>query len=338
LETSLGNPREQRTVALIVLATLALCAFFLAQGTTGLVAAWLLPFEPTASASAPSRVAVARRTPTSDETILRRNIFDPTTGDVFDPPAIPGTEGEGETVAPVAPWEPGQPTNACNAPGIRLVGAVVSPNAPDWSFAALTGDGAAKAMLFRTGMSIGSNEILEIQRDRVVVRPSGQPACHVAMFSPEADGALPVVSNAAPEPPVAEEAVAEAEQPASEGITNEDLTAGITRVSDTEYTVRRDLVTRLMSNQADLMRMARVIPHEEGGQVVGVKLYGIRRSSLLGRLGVRNGDMVRTINGFDMTSPDAALQAFAQLPTASEVNLALQRRGQDMSMQFNLQD
>jgi general secretion pathway protein C len=325
----LGNPREQRTGALIVFATLALCAFFTAQGTTGLLAARLLPLRegPVMASRAAGSARPSRRTPTSDEQILRRNIFDPSTGDVYElPEPEPEEGGEGTTeVATVAPWQHGDPTDACEG-SLRLVGAVVSPGTPDWSFAAMA-EGTEKAMLYRPGMSIGSNELLEVLRDRVVIRPGSSRACHVAMFGEvEHAGARP------PAAPAAEES-AEGEAP-----SNEEMAGGITRISDTEYRVDRSLVTSLMSNQAELMRMARVIPHEENGQVVGVKLYGIRRSSLLGRLGIRNGDMLRSINGLDMTSPDTALQAYAQLPSTSEVTVSLQRRGQDMSIKFNLQD
>src|SRR5690606_34143685 len=119
---------------------------------------------------------------------------------------------------------------------------------------------------------------------------------------------------------------------------SEETAEGITRVGTNEYNVDRALVTSALGDQAALMRMARVIPHEENGQTVGVKLYGVRRSSLLGRLGIRNGDMLRDINGLDLSSPDAALQAYAQLPTASDVTVNIQRRGQDMALKFHLQD
>ena len=87
--------------------------------------------------------------------------------------------------------------------------------------------------------------------------------------------------------------------------------------NDTKFSIQRSLVDKALANQGSLMRAARVIPHEENGRVVGVKLYGIRRNSLLGRLGVRNGDMLRTINGFSMTSPDTALEAYSRLRTAT---------------------
>ena len=84
------------------------------------------------------------------------------------------------------------------------------------------------------------------------------------------------------------------------------------------------------------MRTARVIPHEEGGQVVGVKLYGIRRSSLLGRLGIQNGDMLRTINGYDMTAPDSALEAYARLRSADRITINLNRRGSDQTIDYQI--
>ncbi|MBC7172943.1 MAG: hypothetical protein H5U40_10965, partial [Polyangiaceae bacterium] len=204
---------------------LALSAFFLAQGTTGLAAATLLPLRAApAPTGSPAGARAPRRERTSDEHILRRNIFDPSTGDVFAEPLVATGEPEAETVV-VVPWEPGQPTEACAGPGIRLVGAVVSPNAPEWSFAALTAEGTPKAMLYRRGMSVRSNEILQVERDRVVVRPSSGAACHVAMFGADAPAAAPVAAAAPPSEPAAADA---------EG--------GITRISDTEFTVDRSLV------------------------------------------------------------------------------------------------
>ena len=85
------------------------------------------------------------------------------------------------------------------------------------------------------------------------------------------------------------------------------------------------------------MRTARIIPHEENGRTVGVKLYGIRRNSLLGRLGLQNGDMLRTINGYDMTSPDSALEAYSRLRGANNLSVNVVRRGNPMALEYNIQ-
>ena len=85
------------------------------------------------------------------------------------------------------------------------------------------------------------------------------------------------------------------------------------------------------------MRSARIVPHEENGQVVGVKLYGIRRNSLLGKLGLQNGDLLRTINGFEMSSPDTALEAYSRLRSASNLSVAVTRRGRPMNIDYDIQ-
>ena len=69
---------------------------------------------------------------------------------------------------------------------------------------------------------------------------------------------------------------------------------------------------------------------------MGVKLYGIRRGSLLSRLGLQNGDLLRTINGFDMSSPDKALEAYTKLRTASNLTVAIERRGQSMTLDYEI--
>src|SRR5690606_36226867 len=120
------------------------------------------------------------------------------------------------------------------------------------------------------------------------------------------------------------------------GINASEMESGIQRVSDTNFNIDRSPVDRVLENQAELMRTARVIPHEENGRTVGVKLYGIRRNSLLGRLGVQNGDMLRTINGYDMSSPDTALEAYAQLRTADHLTLSIVRRGQSTTIDYNI--
>jgi len=79
-----------------------------------------------------------------------------------------------------------------------------------------------------------------------------------------------------------------------------------------------------------------VVPHEENGHVVGVKVYGIRKSSLFGKLGLQNGDLLRTINGFDMGSPDSALEAYTKLRSASNLSVALVRRGNPVTMEYNI--
>jgi len=315
----------------VVLATLLLCALFLAQGSTNLVAAWLFPLEAAmqspgaARASAPRASATATR---DDTAILRRNIFDHETGPLDGTPTEDVAAAD-DTAEPV-PLDPNAPLPACEG-SVRLVGSVVNPARPLWSFAAIIG-AAGKAMLFRQGMSVDGRELLAIHEHRVIFRPSSGAPCQITMFTDPEAAAAPaahpaIVAAARPAPPA----------PPGGSISAADMESGISRVSDTNFNVQRSFVDQILAHQGELMRTARIIPHEQGGRVVGVKMYGIRRNSLLGHLGLQNGDMLRTINGFDMTSPDSALEAYARLRSADHLSLQVVRRGQPTTIDYNIQ-
>ena len=332
--------KQRRVTMVVVLVTIGLVSLFSAAGLTRLVAGALLPLEAHGAASSasvggggrPLGAGAGGGAQRKDATtILRRNIFDSESGAQDGERVRQPTPEEiaAAAVVEAPPVDPNAPPPPCDG-AIRLVGAFYSPQRPERSFAAIT-NVAGKVLLYRLGMALESRTVDAIGPSTVYML-QGATRCSLTMFAPPG-GVMPVS-------PVA--AVAAVEPPAatgepSGGIPAADLDAGITKVSDTEYRIQRGLVNRILENQADLMRTARVVPHEEGGRVVGVKMYGIRRNSLLGRLGMQNGDVLRTINGFDMTSPDKALEAYARLRESDHLTLSVVHRGQPTNVNFNIQ-
>ena len=328
----MGAPRKRRFSIAIILATLALCAFFLAQGTTRVLASELLSTDQPRSRPTP------RPTPTGRPSfprkrdpviILRRNIFDSARGDLTAEP-LPEVE-LGADGQPLAEWDPSQPPPKCSNK-LRLVGSVMSPTDPEWSFAAIAGTSDGKTMLYREGSVVDSSRVLAVYPSSVVVS-SSSGACQLLMFEEEEAGVgkRPVSKPTVRAPPT------RATDPRNAGLSNEELDDGIEKLTDTKFNIQRSLVDKVLANQGSLMKTARVIPHDEDGRVVGVKLYGIRRNSLLGRLGIRNGDMLRTINGFSMTSPDTALEAYSRLRSADKLTLAVKRQNREMTIEYNIE-
>jgi general secretion pathway protein C len=315
----------------IILATLVVCAFFLAQGTTRVLAAALLAPDP--DALAPKSGALAVGTPSFSRKhdpaiILRRNIFDSELGDLTAEPlpeVVLGPDGE-----PIDEWDPSQPPPKCSGK-LRLVGSVMNPGYPEWSFAAITGTGDGKTMLYREGGEADGSRVLAVYASSVVMG-SASGTCQLLMFE-EDESPLKRSGTLT----VAKAELAKAGDARSAGLSNAELDDGIEKISDTMYVIQRSIVDKVLANQGSLMKTARVIPHEEDGRVVGLRLYGIRRTSLLGRLGVRNGDMLRTINGFDMTSPDSALEAYTRLRTADKLSVAVKRQKIDMTIEYRIE-
>jgi general secretion pathway protein C len=293
------------------------------------LASELLASDP--AAAGPSRkpisaTAAAFQRKRDPAIILRRNIFDSARGDLTAEP-LPEVTEDGQ---PIEEWDPSKPAPNCTSK-LRLVGAVMSPGYPEWSFAAISGTTDGKTMLYREGSTVDGSRVLVVQSSSVVVSGSSG-ACQLLMFDEEEAAAR------APAPPTQPARAARKPGDArNAGLSEEELDDGIEKVTDTRFNIQRSLVDKALANQGSLMKTARVIPHEEDGRVVGVKLYGIRRNSLLGRLGVRNGDMLRTINGFAMASPDTALEAYSRLRSADKLTLAVKRQSKELTIEYNIE-
>jgi general secretion pathway protein C len=90
------------------------------------------------------------------------------------------------------------------------------------------------------------------------------------------------------------------------------------------------------STALPLLHSVRVVPEQVDGKVIGLRLFGIRPSSLLGTLGLRNGDRLESINGFPLGDPEKALEAYARLRTAPHLRLSLQRAGRPLEVDLNI--
>ncbi|MFI5307912.1 MAG: hypothetical protein ACHQ53_11190, partial [Polyangiales bacterium] len=156
----------------ILLATLALCAWFLARGTTSLIAGKLLPPQPVLAATTSGTVGRPPGADTPDfHAILKRNMFDPSTGPLW-PPKPPPSDApttDDSTVA-VVPEQlaPGQIPPPCDG-NAKMISAIHSERYPEWSFATLT-SGTDTPMLYRQGSKLEDKEIVTVLPKAVFLR------------------------------------------------------------------------------------------------------------------------------------------------------------------------
>jgi general secretion pathway protein C len=307
----------------VIGALVAIVAFLHAQALTQIIGFFRLALDqaqltaaPVAAHAAPTNSAAVRSL--NAEPILSRNPFDSVTGPLNKVP---------DAVVAAAP-DLSDPMNAPICEGLKVL-VIAASTDPEWSFAALSsGVGAdAKSVLRRKGGDVNGKTVQFISWDRVWL-VSGSSLCQLEMFKPpvqkEVVAAAPVDAGAAP---------GAREQT---GALDPELAKGIQKVSATEFNIDRGVVDKILENQADLMRQARIVPEQENGKMVGIRLFGVRPDTLLGVLGMENGDRLQTINGFDMTSPEKALEAYARLRTADQLVVQVNRRGQNTNLDYNI--
>jgi general secretion pathway protein C len=324
----------KRYFAGVILALIAVAAYFQASGITQLVGSALAPDDKSLAASAPMAVRPAAASApipedhaTSARWILERNPFDSVTPRPLDAPPSTADAGGAPGVVDLEHYENAPPCDGFKA----LI--IVASSDPAWSMAALSGGGAPQTKLVRMGEEIGGKTVQIVEWNRVVLS-AGSSLCQIQMFRPSKAAAGATVAAAPPPTPAPAPGAAAVVGGAS--AVPADIASKIQKVSATEFNVDRQVVDKILENQAELMRSARIVPEQENGKVVGIRLFGIRPETLLGTLGLENGDRLQTINGFDMASPEKALEAYARLRTADHLTVQVNRRGQNTNIDFNI--
>ena len=197
-----------------------------------------------------------------------------------------------------------------------------------WSLTALKRTSDPAPRLRRVGDDVSGKQVAYIgfnprESSPSVWLTSSGSLCQVLLFKTQ-----PSVQASAPPPPAPAAPEAPAPPPGrGPSPVPADIASKIQRVGENEFNVDRAVVDKILENQAELMRSARIVPEQKDGKVVGVRLFGIRPDTLLGTLGMENGDRLESINGFDMASPEKALEAYARLRTAQNLNVKVNRRG-----------
>lgn len=209
---------------------------------------------------------------------------------------------------------------------------------PLWSFAAVKGPGESGAKLRRVGDSIGDQKVAYIGFNPATGEPtiwleSSTALCQSSLFGTEPPPPAPAAAAvaAADEEPKNTE-----EKNANSRAIDPSIKSKIKKLSETEFEIDRSAVEKILADQSQLMRSARIVPEQKDGKTVGIRLFGVRPDTLLGTLGLKNGDRLEQINGFDMGDPQKALEAYARLRTAENLKLTLNRRGAPTTISFKI--
>jgi general secretion pathway protein C len=136
-------------------------------------------------------------------------------------------------------------------------------------------------------------------------------------------------------------AVAVAEPPPVNAEENKDdiqasIDNGIKKIDESNYEIDKALVEKVLLNPMAVAKGARVVPSMKNGKPDGFKLYAIRPSSAFAKLGLTNGDTLQSINGFELTSADKALEVYTKLREATSLEVEVTRRGKPVTLKYSI--
>ncbi|MEO7328689.1 MAG: type II secretion system protein GspC [Minicystis sp.] len=323
----------KRYFPIVVCVMIAMAAYFQASGM-GQIVASTAALDPSALPvhaaphKAPQAAPVDRDHETNAQAILDRNPFDSATGPLTGEEVKPDMKPQAVAEIDRDPYD----DPPCDTAKVVMI---VASDEPEWSFASIAGpDG--KTSLRRKGDEINGSTIVFIgdQRDDERRRSdqravwdrvwltSGSTRCQLEIGGKApAKGATPAAPAASPK--------------GGASSLPPEITAKIRKVGEHEYDLDRSALDYVLANQGELMKV-RIVPEKEGDKVAGLRMFGIRPNSLFSLIGMENGDRLNSINGFEMSDPQKALEAYAKLQRADHLTVSLQRGGKPMNIDFNV--
>ena len=278
----------------------ALVALLAAKTVNLFFEAAIAPAPSAPTAREPTRVAQAQAPATLDLPKLAQLTGLP----------LPVPEAEDEEQKPDMNGEPVRTSLR-----VKLLGTLVS-TLPGWSIGSVLDLNSQKSSTVMIGDRVQKAEVLTIERDRVIIANNGRRE----YISAEGGDGAP------PPPPVA----------TTRPVNDNQYGAGIKALDDNNYEVPRSEVDKALANLNDLAMQARIVPAFKDGQAEGFKLFSIRPDSLYSKIGIVNGDVIKRINGFEMNSPEKALEVYTKLKDANRIDIEVDRNGQTLRKTYNV--
>jgi len=202
-----------------------------------------------------------------------------------------------------APTPDAPPDLAC--PDVTVL-AIAAAEGPSPSLALLRMKGDTEPRLREVG-----DEVLAIGVESVVLANEGHP-CTARMFQKA--------------PPKPSSVAAGAKAPPS--------TSGIVSTSPGSFAVDRGTRDALIEGAADWGRSIAIRPEKVGDDIVGLRIAGMAGGTPLSALGLQQGDILESVGGIPLTSPEKILGAFPSLRSAERLTLVLKRAGREMQLDY----
>jgi len=250
------------------------------------------------------------------------------------PPAVVPTTPDGRPGGPAAPAAARTCSDVRAAPTAtslraQLVGGIVAED-PRWSTAVVTDTATRETRTYGIGEKLLGATLLSVERLRDDQDATGRGFKVVAIVCNDGQkqyvdfgtgGASPNVGVAALPPPP--------------GAPRRDAD-GIRKVGDNRYEVKKSVIDTTLSNLNNIATQARLVPSFKNGVANGFKLFSIQPGSFYSEIGVENGDVVEKINGYEINSPDKALEIYQKLRDSEHITMDIERNGQVIHKEYDI--
>ncbi|MDO8426286.1 MAG: PDZ domain-containing protein [Deltaproteobacteria bacterium] len=108
------------------------------------------------------------------------------------------------------------------------------------------------------------------------------------------------------------------------------------RLSESEWVIDQSAVLNSIENMGSVLTDARMTPRISKGAIQGFTVTEIKPGGVFDSIGLKNGDILTRINGYEIDSPEKAMQVLSGLRGATSIELDIVRSGQNKSFHYQI--
>jgi len=231
------------------------------------------------------------------DTILKRNIFDIEAIAAYNPAAASGNAS----------------SEAITDLKVVLMGTIVATPSIYSSALIAEDDKNARAIGYGIGDKLHDAEIIKIEQKVVTIK--------------RGDGRIETLTTEEGDRPT----------PSPSSSSDEGDDGGVEKLGDNKFAVDRALIDKYVGDIESISRMGRALLHRgPDGEFDGYRLSAIRRNTLADQLGIKNGDVIHSVNGQSLNSVQGAMSAYQGMMSDSNFAFEITRRGQRVTMEYEV--
>ncbi|RMD86386.1 MAG: hypothetical protein D6808_03470 [Candidatus Dadabacteria bacterium] len=111
---------------------------------------------------------------------------------------------------------------------------------------------------------------------------------------------------------------------------------GIIEEEPGEFVIDEEELDKALDNLPLLLQQARAVPYFKNGRSVGLRLFAIRPNSFYSKIGLRNGDILKKINGKDLGDLSEALKLFEELKEERSFDVVIERNRVEKELHYEV--
>ena len=102
-------------------------------------------------------------------------------------------------------------------------------------------------------------------------------------------------------------------------------------------TTDRETISGAISRVRDIMRDVKIGPYSADGKKLGIAITRLNEKGILKEIGIKQGDIIETVNGFTLNSPYQIFNAYRKLKGKDQLEVKILRSSQPLILTYRVQ-